>query len=57
MVLSMTLETTEVSKPKIKKKSTWMSLFVINPPLDDLAKAQLESRSKILNDLKKIKRR
>jgi hypothetical protein len=53
----MLLVTTELPKPKVKKKSTWMKGFVLTPPLDDLAKAQLETRSNIVNDFKKIKRR
>jgi len=53
----MLVETTEVAKPKVKKKHNWMLGFYISKPLDDLAKAQLETRSKILNDFKKIKRR
>ena len=53
----MTLETTEVTKPKVKKKHNWMSGFQLSKPLDDLAKAQLETRSKIVSDFKKLKRR
>ena len=56
----MTLETTEVCKQKVKKKrvkSQWMKGFHIPKPLDDLAKAQLETRSKIVNDFKELKRR
>jgi hypothetical protein len=48
----MQVETTEVLKPKVKKKSTWMKYFHISKPLDDLEKAQLETRSKIVNDFK-----
>jgi len=50
-------ETFELPKPKVKKKHNWMLGFHISKPLDDLAKAQLETRSKIVNDFKKTKRR
>lgn len=40
-----------------KKKSTWMKGFVIGKPLTHLELAQLESRQKIVNDFKKLKRR
>jgi len=53
----MTLETMEVVKPKVKKKHNWMLGFQLTKPLDDLAKAQLENRNKIVNDFKKTKRR
>jgi hypothetical protein len=38
-----------------KVKSQWMKGFILTKPLDDLAKAQLETRLKTLNDFKKIK--
>ena len=53
----MIVETKEVAKPKVKKKHNWMLGFQLTKPLDDLAKAQLETRSKIINDFKRIKRR
>jgi hypothetical protein len=49
----MTLDTKEVIKPKVKKKHNWMLGFVIPKRKDPLELAQLESRTKILNDFKR----
>lgn len=38
---------------KPRPKSNWMKGFVIERPLTDLEKAQLESRQKIVADFKK----
>jgi hypothetical protein len=46
----MPIGTTEVPK---KKKHNWMAGFVIPQRKDPLELAQLESREKVLNDLKK----
>jgi len=51
----MSVETT--LQPKKRPKSKWMNGFILTKPLDDLAKAQLETRTKIVNDFKKLKRR
>lgn len=40
-----------------KKKSAWMKWFVIGKPLTPLELSQIESRKKIVNDFKKLKRR
>jgi hypothetical protein len=40
-----------------KPKTSWMKGFAIPPRIDALEAAQNESRSNILNDFKKIKRR
>jgi hypothetical protein len=53
----MTIETTELPKPKVKKKSSWMKGFTIPKRRDPLELAQLETRSNIINDFKKLKRR
>jgi len=40
-----------------KKKHNWMNGFSIPKRKDPLELAQLETRTKIVNDLKKLKRR
>jgi hypothetical protein len=47
----------ESNKQKVKKKHNWMKGFTIPKRKDPLELAQLETRSKIINDFKKIKRR
>jgi len=51
----MSVETT--LQPKKRPKSKWMNGFVIPKRKDPLELAQLETRTKIVNDFKKLKRR